>query len=325
MTPTELLGSPKAKPRFTEPMYARLVNKLPEGEEWLYEVKFDGYRCLAGKAASDVTLWSRRGNLFTEQFPSISAACKRLPHDTLVDGEIVAVDENGRISFNLLQHHRSKAQALLFYVFDVLIYHGRSLLNQPLTTRREVLSELASASGKASPVAVSENLHGEVADLIRVAKEFGFEGIVAKRKDSHYESGKRTGAWCKYKVNRGQEFVIGGYTPGNPFDALIVGYYEGDGLHYVAKVRNGFVPRVRQEVYRRFKGLEIDRCPFANLPEKRRTMWALTTEQMKECIWLKPQFVAQIEFTEWTPDGHLRHSKFVGLREDKTPQEVVRE
>jgi bifunctional non-homologous end joining protein LigD len=134
------------------------------------------------------------------------------------------VDENGRISFNLLQHHRSRAQALLFYVFDVLIYHGRSLLNKSLTIRREVLSEIASALGKASPVYVSANLDGKIADLIRVAKEFGFEGILAKRKESHYESGKRTGAWCKYKVNRGQEFVIGGYTPGNPFDALIVGY-----------------------------------------------------------------------------------------------------
>ena len=325
MTTKDLAALAPAKPRFIEPMYARLVNSLPEGEDWLYEVKFDGYRCLAGRNASGVTLWSRRGNLFTDQFPSITAPCKRLPHDTLVDGEIVAVDENGRISFNLLQHHRSRAQALLFYVFDVLIYHGRSLLNESLTTRREMLSEIASALGKASPVYVSANLDGKIADLIRVAKEFGFEGILAKRKESHYESGKRTGAWCKYKVNRGQEFVIGGYTPGNPFDALIVGYYEDGRLYYVANVRNGFVPRVRQEVYRRFKGLETDRCPFVNLPEKRRTMWALTAEQMKECVWLKPQLVAQIEFTEWTPDGHLRHSRFVGLREDKKASEVVRE
>jgi ATP-dependent DNA ligase len=115
----------------------------------------------------------------------------------------------------------------------------------------------------------------------------GFEGIVAKRKDSVYESGKRTGAWVKYRVNRGQEFVIGGYTPGNPFDALIVGYYEGDRLLYAAKVRNGFVPKVRREVASRFKGLEIDTCPFANLPERKRTQWALTKEEMKNCVWRK--------------------------------------
>jgi ATP-dependent DNA ligase len=119
--------------------------------------------------------------------------------------------------------------------------------------------------------------------------------------------------------------VIGGYTPDHPFDALIVGYYEGEKLYYAGKVRNGFVLQVRNEVYRRFEGLETDDCPFANLPEKKRTMWALTKEEMKNCRWLKPELVAQIEFAEWTPDGHLRHSKFVGLREDKKASEVVRE
>jgi ATP-dependent DNA ligase len=135
----------------------------------------------------------------------------------------------------------------------------------------------------------------------------------------------RTGAWVKYKVNRGQEFVIGGYTPGNPFDALIVGYYESERLLYAAKVRNGFVPLVRREVASRLKGLETETCPFANLPENKRTQWALTTEEMKNCVWLQPRLVAQIEFTEWTPDGHLRHWKFVGLRNDKEAREVVKE
>ena len=315
---------PPAKVRFVEPMYTRLVNDLPEGKDWLYEVKFDGYRFLAGRDSTGATLWSRRGNLFTKQFPQIAHACEQLPPGTLVDGEIVALDNNGRISFNLLQHHRSKAQALLFYVFDVLAYRGRSLLNLPLSERRETLNEIFKGV-KAAPIALSESLDASPTELIRVAKEFGFEGIVAKRKDSLYESGKRSGAWVKYKVNRGQEFVIGGYTPGNPFDALIVGYYEGKRLLYAAKVRNGFVPQVRREVASRFKGLEIDTCPFANLPEKKRTQWALTKEEMKNCVWLKPKLVAQIEFTEWTPDGHLRHSKFVGLREDKEVREVVRE
>jgi bifunctional non-homologous end joining protein LigD len=312
-----------AKIRFIEPMYARLVNQLPEGSEWLYEVKFDGYRCLAGRDSKKVTLWSRRANLFTDQFPNIAQASQRLPPGTLVDGEIVALDANGRISFNLLQRHRSKAQALLFYVFDVLAYRGRTLMQESLERRRQVLAE--AIKGKAAPIALSESLDASTDELVRVAKEFGFEGIVAKRKDSVYESGKRTGAWVKYRVNRGQEFVIGGYTPDNPFDALIVGYYAGERLLYAAKVRNGFVPLVRREVASRFKGLEIDTCPFANLPERKRTQWALTKEEMKNCIWLKPVLVAQIEFTEWTPDGHLRHSRFVGLREDKEAREVVRE
>ena len=305
-------------------MYALSVQKLPQGQEWLYEVKFDGYRCLAGRDSTGVTLWSRRGNLFTKQFPQIAEACERLPPNTLVDGEIVALDETGRVSFSLLQHHRSKAQALVFYAFDVLIYRGRSVFTVPLYFRREVLRRIFEDSN-AAPIGLSENIEAAPTDLIRVAKEFDFEGIVAKRKDSPYESGKRSGAWVKYKVNRGQEFVIGGYTPGNPFEALIVGYYEGDKLLYAAKVRNGFVPQVRREVEGRFKGLQIDTCPFANLPEKKRTMWALTKEEMKNCVWLKPELVAQIEFTEWTPDGHLRHSRFAGLRDDKDAREVVRE
>jgi DNA ligase D-like protein (predicted ligase) len=324
MDTKSLRALPKAKIRFIEPMYALSVQKLPEGKEWLYEVKFDGYRCLAGKDSTRVTLWSRRGNLFTEQFPHIARACERLPPDTLLDGEIVALDENGRVSFNLLQHHRSKAQALLFYVFDVLIYRGRSLLKAPLETRREALGEIFK-DGNAAPVSLSETIDAAPADLTRVAREFGFEGIIAKRKDSHYEPGKRNGAWVKYRINQGQEFVIGGYTLGNPIDALIVGYYEDGKLLYAAKVRNGFVAQVRREVASRFNGLQIDTCPFANLPERKRTQWALTKEEMKNCVWLRPELVAQIEFSEWTPDGDLRHSKFVGLREDKNPREVVRE
>ena len=241
-------------------MYARLVQSLPKGKEWLYEVKFDGYRCLAGRDSNEVTLWSRRENLFTKQFPQISQACERLPPNTLVDGEIVALDEKGRVSFNLLQHHRSKAQALVFYAFDVLIYRGRSVLNVPLDFRREVLRRIFEDI-KTAPIGLSENIEAAPTDMIRVAKEFGFEGIVAKRKDSLYESGKRTGAWVKYRVNRGQEFVIGGYTPGNPFDALIVGYYEGERLLYAAKVRNGFVPQLRREVASKVQGARNPHLP----------------------------------------------------------------
>jgi len=173
-------------------------------------------------------------------------------------------------------------------------------------------------------IGLSDTLDTTPAELIPLVKEFGFEGIIAKRKDSCYEPGKRSGVWLKYKVNKAQEFVIGGYTPDNPLDALIVGYYEGDKLIFASKVRNGFVPRLRREVWAKLKHLETDVCPFANLPEKGRTRWALTREEMKNCVWLKPQLVAQIEYTEFTPDGHLRHSKFCGLRDDKMPREVVR-
>ena len=139
------------------------------------------------------------------------------------------------------------------------------MLKVPLYFRREVLRRIFEDI-KTAPIGLSENIEAAPTDMIRIAKEFGFEGIVAKRKDSVYESDKRTGAWIKYKVNRGQEFVIGGYTPGNPIDALIVGYYEGERLLYAAKVRNGFVPQLRREVANRFRGIEADTSPFANLP-----------------------------------------------------------
>ena len=175
------------------------------------------------------------------------------------------------------------------------------------------------------PVLLATPFDAKPADLIRAAKELELEGLIAKRKDSLYESGRRSGAWAKYKINRSQEFVIGGYTPGNPFDALIVGYYDGANRKFVAKVRNGFVPRVRREVFKSLRRLETDSCPFTNLPEKRRTMWALTAEEMKECRWLKPRLVAQIDFTECTPDGYLRHASFAGLRDDKEARQVRRE
>jgi ATP-dependent DNA ligase len=181
--------------QFVEPMYARSVQQLPERKDWLYEVKFDGYRCLAGRDSTGVTLWSRRGNRFTDQFPTIAKACEHLPPDTLLDGEIIALDANGRISFNQLQHHRSQAQSILFYAFDVIMHRGRSLRHVPLEIRRELLSDMAADLKKRTPlIGLSDTLDTTPAELIPLVKEFGFEGIIAKRKDSCYESGKRSGA-----------------------------------------------------------------------------------------------------------------------------------
>jgi bifunctional non-homologous end joining protein LigD len=236
------------------------------------------------------------------------------------------LDQNGRISFNMLQHHRSQAQAILFYAFDVIIHRGRRLIHVPLETRRDLLSDIAADfKTRTSLIGLSDTLDTTPAELIPLVKEFGFEGIIAKRKESCYEIGKRSGAWLKYKVNKAQAFVIGGYTPDNPLDALIVGYYQSDKLMFASKVRNGFVPRLRREVWAKLKHLRTDTCPFANLPEKKRTQRALTREQMRDCVWLRPELLAQVEFTDWTPDGHLRHSKFCGLRDDKDVHHVVRE
>jgi len=159
-------------------------------------------------------------------------------------------------------------------------------------------------------------------------REQHLEGIVGKRKDSLYQPGKRTGAWIKFRVNCGQELVIGGYLPGtHGLDSIIVGYYRGKDLIYVARVRNGFVPASRRQLFEKLHPLVILECPFANLPEKHRSRWGegLTADDMKKCVWLRPELVAQIEFLEWTESDHLRHSKFVGLREDRNPRDVVKE
>jgi ATP-dependent DNA ligase len=171
-------------------------------------------------------------------------------------------------------------------------------------------------------------LGASLPDLIASVKKSGLEGLVAKNLSSAYEPGLRSGSWRKMRVNQGQEFVIGGYTlGGKTFDALIFGYYEGDNLIYVARTRNGFTPAIRAELLQQFKPLMTDKCPFANLPEPKGGRWGagLTAAKMKDCVWLKPKLVAQFEFVEFTPDNHLRHSKFIALREDKKPKEVRRE
>jgi len=163
------------------------------------------------------------------------------------------------------------------------------------------------------PIRYVGELNASLSELIESVKVSGLEGLVAKRRDSFYEQGLRTGAWHKMRINQGQEFVIGGYTlGGKSFDALIFGYYDGDRLIYVARTRNGFTPSLREELLRRFKKLETKNCPFTNLPEPRGGRWGqgLTATKMNDCRWLRPELVAQFEFVEWTPDDHLRHSRW---------------
>jgi bifunctional non-homologous end joining protein LigD len=226
-----------------------------------------------------------------------------------------------------LQNYGSAPAPVAFYVFDVLVLSGKDLRREPLQKRRQLL-ETTVLPRLPEPVRYSAPLDADLPVLIQSVKTHGFEGLVAKRRNSPYESGLRSGAWMKMRVNRGQEFVIGGYTRGTQtFDALIFGYFEGEKLIYVARTRNGFTPLMRAQLFRKFKGLEIGQCPFANLPEARSGRWGqgLTKAKMAECQWLTPVLVGQFEFLEWTGDNHLRHAKFVGLREDKKATDVVRE
>lgn len=312
---------------FIEPMLLLPTDSLPSGEQWLYELKLDGYRAIAFKRNGTVHLRSRNDNDFSVRYPAVVQALKKLPDNSVVDGEIVAFDQEGRPSFNVLQNYGSSPAAVVYFVFDVILLAGRDVRREPLTARRALLEKKVLPQ-LPEPVRYSAPLDADLPVLIHSVKVHGFEGLVAKRRTSWYEPGLRSGAWMKMRVNRGQELVIGGYTGGTKtFDALIFGYYEGDRLIYVARTRNGFTPVLRSELFRKFKGLEISDCPFVNLPEAKSGRWGqgLTKSKMAECQWLKPVLVAQVEFLEWTSDNHLRHSKFAGLREDKPASDVRRE
>ncbi len=316
-----------AAPGFIEPMLLLKTDKLPEGEDWLYELKLDGYRALAMKTHGTVELRSRNDKDFNVRFASIANALQGLPDETVIDGEVVALDQEGRPSFNLLQNYGSSQAPIIYYVFDVLVLRGKVMMDEPLTKRREVLEQKV-LTKLTEPIRFSPALEAALPDLVRSVKAQGLEGLVAKRRDSVYEPGKRSGEWQKMRVNQGQELVIGGYTPGlRNFDALVIGYYDKDKLMYAARTRNGFTPALREQLFAKLRQLEIETCPFANLPEKSGGRWGqgLTKAKMQECRWLKPVTVAQFEFVEWTPENHLRHAKFVALRDDKEPAEVRRE
>jgi bifunctional non-homologous end joining protein LigD len=303
------------------------TDSLPSGEQWLYELKLDGYRAIAFRRNGVVHLRSRNDNDFNPRYPAVVAALRRLPEATVIDGEIVAFDQEGRPSFNALQNYGSAPAPVVYFVFDVMVLAGRNVMLEPLEKRRELLAKKVLPK-LAEPVRYSAPLDAGLPVLIRSVKVHGFEGLVAKRRKSVYEPGQRSGAWMKMRVNQGQEFVIGGFTRGTKsFDALVFGYYDGDKLIYVARTRNGFTPASRAQLFKRFKGLETKECPFANLPEPKSGRWGqgLTKAKMAEVHWLKPVLVGQFEFLEWTGDNHLRHSKFVGLREDKKARDVHRE
>ncbi len=302
------------------------VTKLNDAVQWTYEIKLDGYRAIAVKSGQTINLFSRRGKSFNSQYPYLVEALAELPEGTVVDGEVVALDDAGRPNFNLLQQFRSAASHIYYFIFDLLVCNDRDLTRLPLIERHKLLNVLVKL--KSGRIRISEQFEVTANDMLVAVREQKLEGVVAKRKDSVYEAGKRTGSWIKYRVNREQELVIGGYIPGpHGFDSLIVCYYQNKDLMYVARVRNGFVPALRRQVFERIRGLVSSTMPFVNLPDEHPSRWGenLTAEKMKECVWLRPEPVAQIEFLEWTAADRLRHSKFVRLREDKEARSVTKE
>jgi DNA ligase D-like protein (predicted ligase) len=316
------------KARFIEPMLLLPTDRLPDDQDrYEYGLKLDGFRAVAFKTGGRIELRSRNDKDFAGRYPGVIKGLAGLPDDTVIDGEIVALDEQGKPSFTRLASIESSRAPVFYYVFDVMMLGGRDIMREPLSVRRERLRQEVLPK-LAEPVRYAAPLEADLPTLITSVKAHGFEGLVGKRLDSPYEPGLRSGRWQKMRVNQGQEFVIGGYTIGSStFDAIVIGYYEGDRLIYIARTRNGFTPASRAQLFRKFRGLEIDTCPFVNLPEAGGGRWGpgLTKEKMAQCRWLRPQLVAQIEFVEWTEGNHLRHTRFIGLREDKRARDVTAE
>jgi bifunctional non-homologous end joining protein LigD len=316
---------------FIEPMKARLVERPLPGD-WIYEIKLDGFRTLALKSGKEVELFSRNKKSFNLRFPDVARAVAKLKvKEAIIDGEIVAVEESGKSSFQLLQAYDmgEVAPPILFYAFDLLRLNGKDLRREPLTARKAQLKKIL--QGAPECIRYSESLENDVDDLLEQARKIGLEGLIGKKKDSVYEAGLRTGSWIKLKISLEQEFVIGGYT--NPqgsrkfFGSILVGYFDAGKFLFAGKVGTGFNEKSLRAFHGELKKIGVASCPFVNLPEKKGDRWspAMTLSEMRKCHWVKPKLVAQIRFTEWTRDGKLRHPVYLGLREDKEAREVVKE
>jgi bifunctional non-homologous end joining protein LigD len=315
-------------PRGLSPMLPSIAERPFSNPNWLFEPKLDGYRVIATIEGNDIRLASRRGLDCSSEYPWLVEALRYQPYrEVILDGEIVALDEQGRPSFQLLQNRLGEPRPfLLYYAFDVLYRDGYDLRGVPLEQRKQLLRSSVIPSERVRMVDVFEQ-DGE--GLYEAVRQTGMEGIVAKRRDSRYDTGKRSDAWLKIKATHSEEFVIGGYTVGSgarsdTFGSLIVGYYK-DGapkLTYVGHAGSGFDDRTLKAVYERLQSLRTEDCPFEGEVPKI-GMWRRPGKAEGPITWVKPDLVAQVKFAEKTSDGILRAPVFLGIREDKAARDVV--
>jgi bifunctional non-homologous end joining protein LigD len=291
-------------------MAATLTDERFDDPAWIYERKLDGIRCLATRSGSGVRLRSRNDLDLNSRFPEVAEALAEQPvTEFVLDGEVVAFS-GSRTSFQRLGE---RGRRVFFYVFDVLEAEGRDVRDLPLLDRKAVLRRLVRPGG---PVRLTPYRRGSGIALYEEACRRGWEGLIAKRADSPYV-GKRSRDWLKWKCDQAQEMVIGGYTEpkGSRIElgALLVGHWEDGRLRYAGKVGTGFGRETLRDLAARLAPLRREDPPFADAP------------RLRSATWVEPRLVAQVGFTEWTRDGRLRHPRFLGLREDKDPGDVVRE
>jgi bifunctional non-homologous end joining protein LigD len=313
---------PAALPTRFSPQLARLVKTAPDGDEWLHEIKFDGYRIAARVTRGEVVLLSRAGKDWTASFPEVRDAVARLPvRQALLDGEVAAVLPDGRTSFQALQKALSERDRphLVYYLFDLLHLDGEDVARAPLETRKARLETLLAKLPGDSLLRYSAHVVGGGSRFLAAACSRDLEGVVSKRRDRSYEPGRR-GGWVKSKCLLRQELVIGGFTEPDGvrqgLGALLVGVYEGEALRFAGKVGTGFSVRGAEELRQRLDALVRPTASFADPPREWRRWRAR---------WVEPQLVAEVKFSEWTHDGRLRQPSFQGLRLDKPAREVVRE
>jgi bifunctional non-homologous end joining protein LigD len=335
LVPAKLDGDPKnwllikkredgaaARPgREYAPMLATLEQKVPRGPGWLFEVKWDGYRAIARVSQGEATLTSRKGNDLTERFATVAkeiAKAVKTP-DCVLDGEVCALDEQGRSSFSAMQQGKA-GTPLVYYVFDLLELEGEPLVDLPLTDRRKRLEKLLDRRNWT--VRLSEVFDDGEA-LLEAANKQDLEGIMAKRADSRYAVGRRTRDWLKIKTHGRQEFIIAGYTKGQgrragTLGSLVLAVRRGRELDYVGNVGTGFTGEEIEKLLQKLRPLERDTLPFREVPK-------MPKVRKGDVVWVEPKLVCEVEFAEWTHDGHLRAPSYQGLREDKSAEEVHRE
>jgi len=313
----ELKDAPvKPMPHGIKPMLATLVREPFDHPDWIFEVKWDGYRAVAEIRDRAVSLYSRNLISFDKKFSPVAGALQKFGFDAVLDGEIVVVDDQGRPDFQMLQHYQDPGSGhLLYYVFDLLYFRGHDLTGLPLLRRKELLKKILPSSSK---IRFSDHVGKEGVLFYNVAKEKGLEGIVAKHAQSSYEPGTRSRQWLKVKTRQTQEAVIAGFTePGGGrkyFGALVLGVFEGDELTYIGHVGGGFAVRDLKDIREKLEPLIREECPFPVQPETNARV-----------TWVKPELVCEVSLSGWTEDAVMRQPVFLRLREDKAAREVVRE